>query len=183
MSVLGLCWLMLAFPGLPWRPVQPVTQRKPNSARKKELPDRGTGTKPACDRLRGSWGRSWCPVRLLPFWPCKTASKPRMWRYVADMGIMLRYVINGIELGQGWVGCRSGGAPTPHTKMQGRRQADGAMISRALRGKCPLSFYNQGKGATRKSPRGRTAIRAAPPCCPCLVPCAFPLLPPLRGRA
>ena len=58
-----------------------------------------------------------------------------------------------------------------------------AMISRALRGKCPLSFYNQGKGATRKSPRGRTAIRAAPPCCPCLVPCAFPLLPPLRGRA
>ena len=72
---------------------------------------------------------------------------------------------------------------TPHTKMQGRRQADGAMISRALRGKCPLSFYNQGKGATRKSPRGRTAIRAAPPCCPCLVPCAFPLLPPLRGRA
>ena len=23
-----------------------------------------------------------------------------MWRYVADMGIMLRYVINGIELGQ-----------------------------------------------------------------------------------
>ena len=47
------------------------------------------------------------------------------------------------------------------------------MISRALRGKCPLSFYNQGKGATRKSPRGRAAIRAAPPCCPCLVPCAF----------
>ena len=37
---------------------------------------------------------------LLPFWPCKTASKRRMWRYVADMGIMLRYVINGIELGQ-----------------------------------------------------------------------------------
>ena len=33
MSVLGLCWLMLAFPGLPWRHVQPVTQRKPNSAR------------------------------------------------------------------------------------------------------------------------------------------------------
>ena len=47
------------------------------------------------------------------------------------------------------------------------------MISRALRGKCPLSFYNQGKDATRKSPRGRAAIRAAPPCCPCLVPCAF----------
>ena len=23
------------------------------------------------------------------------------------------------------------------------------MIGRALRGKCPLSFYNQGKGATR----------------------------------
>ena len=82
----------------------------------------------------------------------------------------------------GWAGCRSGGAPTPHNEMQGRRQADGAMISRALRGKCPLSFYNQGKGATRKSPRGRTAIRAAPPCCPCLVSCAFPLLPPLRCR-
>ena len=51
------------------------------------------------------------------------------------------------------------------------------MISRALRGKCPLLFYSQGKtrgkSATRKSPRGRVAIRVAPPCCPCLVPCAF----------
>ena len=47
------------------------------------------------------------------------------------------------------------------------------MISRALRGKCPLLYYSQGKSATRKSPRGRAAIRAAPPCCPCLVPCAF----------
>ena len=92
---------LLAYAGLSWPSLAACTAGHPAETQfRKELPDRGTGTKPACDRLRGSWGRSWCPVRLLPFWPCKTASKPRMWRYVADMGIMLRYVINGIELGQ-----------------------------------------------------------------------------------
>ena len=92
---------LLACAGLSWPSLAACTAGHPAETQfRKELPDRGTGTKPACDRLRGSWGRSWCPVRLLPFWPCKTASKPRMWRYVADMGIMLRYVINGIELGQ-----------------------------------------------------------------------------------
>ena len=92
---------LLAYAGLSWPSLAACTAGHPAETQfRKELPDRGTGTKPACDRLRGSWGRSWCPVRLLPFWPCKTASKPCMWRYVADMGIMLRYVINGIELGQ-----------------------------------------------------------------------------------
>ena len=43
------------------------------------------------------------------------------------------------------------------------------MISRALRGKCPLLYYSQGKSATRKSPRGRCrrgaqfGLRAAAP--------------------
>ena len=64
--------------------------------------------------------------------------------------------------------------------------ASGRLSSgRRVRGKCPLVYYSQGKSATRKSPRGRAAIRAAPPCCPCLVPCAFAPVttPPLRGRA
>ena len=92
---------LLAYAGLSWPSLAACTAGHPAETQfRKELPDRGTGTKPACDRLRGSWGRSWCPVRLLPFWPCKTASKPRMWRYVADMGIVLRCVINGIELSQ-----------------------------------------------------------------------------------
>ena len=74
------------------------------------------------------------------------------------------------------MGCRSGGPPTPHNEMQGRRQADGAMISRALRGKGPLLFYSQGKSATRISKPTRQSRH--PSCAPVLpLSCALCLRP------
>ena len=51
------------------------------------------------------------------------------------------------------------------------------MISRALRGKCPLLYYSQGKSATRKSPRGSRQSRH-PSCAPVLpLSCALCLRP------
>ena len=75
-----------------------------------------------------------------------------------------------------WVGCRSGGPPTPHNEMQGRRQADGAMISRALRGKCPLLYYSQGN--QRRDPEKPTRQSRHPSCAPVLpLSCALCLRP------
>ena len=56
-----------------------------------------------------------------------------------------------------------------------RRRRRMARHQSRARGKCPLSFQGPIGQARPEKPRGRTAIRAAPPCCPCLVPCAFPL--------
>ena len=51
------------------------------------------------------------------------------------------------------------------------------MISRALRGKCPLSFYNQGK--ERRDPEKPTRQNRHPSCAPVLpLSCAL-CLPPL----
>ena len=50
---------LLAYAGLSWPSLAACTAGHPAETQfRKELPDRGTGTKPACDRLRGSWGRS-----------------------------------------------------------------------------------------------------------------------------
>ena len=78
-SGMGFVWLLcgsvyvrfgplLASAGLPWPSLAACTAGHPAETQfRKELPDRGTGTKPAhvIDFVAaGSWGRSWCPVRL-----------------------------------------------------------------------------------------------------------------------
>ena len=115
-SGMGFMWLLcgsvyvrfgplLAYAGLSWPSLAACTAGHPAETQfRKELPDRGTGTKPAhvIDFVAAGAGAQELVSRpaLAVLAVQLTASKRRMWRYVADMGIMLRYVINGIGLTQ-----------------------------------------------------------------------------------